>query len=936
MTLPTFIRTGDTYFHEKLLHVNAMTTEFGLPSIFITLTMAESKWTHLTEILRSTDNGDTRPGNRPLHTALHFVHRKQELKRNVWCKPDISNWGEFCHFFERVEFQNRGAAHTHSCIWVSKNTQDMITDHTIRSDLPDADLEPELYRLVLQHQIHTCSPEKCRGPAPPGQTCKRGFPRPFSSSTHYNPRDFRYMYRCVNPADQWVVPYHAPTLFIWNAHMNAQYVTSRGLGKYLTKYVVKAEPSHVFNVSDGNTYREHIIARRLGSMECMFLLLGETICNSSIHVKYLPTDLPSRRLRAIRPISAITEEEDEDPYWKDHVEKYFARPEHGIFRDMTYPHYFKNYRQLPKPPSTNNTSIMANGRSQIYKDKLNNFIIKRTVPIVTRFRYLTIQDGESFFYQQLLLTLPCRNENDLLGGFSTYRAHFLHLHPELQPSLHEHLSTTINHHHLTPNNHFDQVMTNLMEDLATIIFPQIQHILRIQLNALKHLPPILPHSALLTLPEEQYNILNIITSNLGPLHKKKWPFFFITGSAGTGKSYLLNLIVNWLRATNKNYLLMAPTGVAAQSIGGLTIHSALRITQSEAGFQSLALYDQDFRKQLLKIKVLIIDEISMVSASLFTFLANMFAQIHNISICFGGISVIVVGDLAQLPPVRATPIFHSAVWQEFYPLFLHQSQHQQSDLQFFHMLQEIRLGNISQATWSKLLHKAANYQQIQSLDLLYQTTHIVGHCKSAEQINRTICNALPVDNDKFINCEAIDFQNGVHVPIEHSQTDFKTKTNLPTTVRLQQGARVMFLNNSLINEGICNGTIGIITDVDKSIPSVQVAFCVRNAIVHKSIVKQTSYFYVSGSHASRTQFPLQNAFALTAHKTQSLTLPSISLALDSQLFSPGQAYVAISRCPSWDHVHISSLHRDAFMVDPEVVHEYDRLQQIATRPLSIT
>ena len=185
-------------------------------------------------------------------------------------------------------------------------------------------------------------------------------------------------------------------------------------------------------------------------MECMFLLLGETICNSSIHVKYLPTDLPSRRLRAIRPISAITEEEDEDPYWKDHVEKYFARPEHGIFRDMTYPHYFKNYRQLPKPPSTNNTSIMANGRSQIYKDKLNNFIIKRTVPIVTRFRYLTIQDGESFFYQQLLLTLPCRNENDLFGGFSTYRAHFLHLHPELQPSLHEHLSTTINHHH-----HFD-------------------------------------------------------------------------------------------------------------------------------------------------------------------------------------------------------------------------------------------------------------------------------------------------------------------------------------------------------------------------------------------------------------------------------------------------------------------------------------------------
>ena len=569
----------------------------------------------------------------------------------------------------------------------------MINDHTIRSDLPDADLEPELHHLVLQHQIHTCSPSKCRGPAPPGQTCKRGFPRPFSNSTHYNQSDLRYIYRCVKPADQWVVPYHAPTLFVWNAHMNAQYVTSRGLGKYLTKYVVKAEPSHVFNISDGNTYREHIIARRLGSMECMFLLLGETICRSSIQVKYLSTDPPSRRLRAIRPISTITEEDD--PYWKDGVEKYFARPELDIFRDMTYPQYFKNYRQIKNPPS--------NARTQTYRDKLNNFIIRRTVPIIIRFRHLTIQDNEAFFYQQLLLTYPCRNENDLLGEHRSYRTHFLSLHPDLQTPSNESTNTTLSHQLFSPNNRFDQVITNLMEDISSIISPQIQQILHIQLDALKQLPPILPQTALLTLPEEQYNVLNIITSNLGPQHRKKWPFFFITGSAGTGKSYLIHLIINWLKSTKTNYLLMAPTGVAAQSIGGLTIHSALRISQSESGFQSLALYDTNFKTELLKIKVLIIDEISMVSASLFTYLANMFAQIHNNSICFGGLSVIVVGDLAQLPPVRATPIFHSSIWHEFYPLFLYQSQRQQSDLQFFHMLQEIRLGNVSQSTWSKLM-----------------------------------------------------------------------------------------------------------------------------------------------------------------------------------------------------------------------------------------
>src|SRR5262245_51586510 len=81
-TLPSFIRTGDTYFHEKLIHINAMIAEYGLPSLFMTLTMAEDKWPHLKHILRHTDNGNTLPTNRPLHTTLHFVHRKQKLKKH--------------------------------------------------------------------------------------------------------------------------------------------------------------------------------------------------------------------------------------------------------------------------------------------------------------------------------------------------------------------------------------------------------------------------------------------------------------------------------------------------------------------------------------------------------------------------------------------------------------------------------------------------------------------------------------------------------------------------------------------------------------------------------------------------------------------------------------------------------------------------------------
>ena len=131
----------------------------------------------------------------------------------------------------------------------------------------------------------------------------------------------------------------------------------------------------------------------------------------------------------------------------------------------------------------------------------------------------------------------------------------------------------------------------------------------------------------------------------------------------------------------------------------------------------------------------------------------------------------------------------------------------------------------------------------------------------------------------------------------------------------------MFLNNSLIEHGICNGTIGIITDLDDAQTNVQVAFCIRGAIVHKWVTKQTAYFYNNGQRASRTQFPLQNSFSLTVHKTHHSTMRFFST-----IFSAG--YVVLSRCPKWEHVQIMTLHKDTFKTDPKVINEYQGLEQI--------
>jgi Helitron helicase-like domain at N-terminus len=175
-TLPSYIRTGSTYFREKEYQVKTMVDAFQLPQIFYTTTMNENGWEHLKTILSLTDNRDTNPTNRPLHTYLHYHHRLESIRNKLWKNPKLSEWGKWIHYWERDEFQNRGAIHTHGVAWVEKSIEELINLNVIRADVPDPEHEPELYELVMKYQIHQCRPEKCNGPCVPGERCSKGFP----------------------------------------------------------------------------------------------------------------------------------------------------------------------------------------------------------------------------------------------------------------------------------------------------------------------------------------------------------------------------------------------------------------------------------------------------------------------------------------------------------------------------------------------------------------------------------------------------------------------------------------------------------------------------------------------------------------------------------------------------------------------------------------
>ena len=172
---------------------------------------------------------------------------------------------------------------------------------------------------------------------------------------------------------------------------------------------------------------------------------------------------------------------------------------------------------------------------------------------------------------------------------------------------------------------------------------------------------------------------------------------------------------------------------------------------------------------------------------------------------------------------------------------------------------------------------------------------------------------------------AIDYINHVECEPKEYDKQFRHHTNLPSEITIKEGARVMFLTNKLLDKGLCNGSIGVITKlIDEN--HIEVAFPVKSGINQVIVEKITAYFNLNGAPAQRIQFSLQNAFALTVHKTQGITLPHATISLDEQMFANGQAYVAMSRATSWENLEIRSFNPDAIKVDKDMLSELSRLQ----------
>jgi hypothetical protein len=397
---------------------------------------------------------------------------------------------------------------------------------------------------------------------------------------------------------------------------------------------------------------------------------------------------------------------------------------------------------------------------------------------------------------------------------------------------------------------------------------------------------------------------------------------YLTGSAGTGKTYLINQYIEYLRVREVPLAITASTGIAATHIGGQTIHSwsgiGIREEITPKDLDQIAKNRQTVTR-IKAVHVLIIDEISMLSGKVLTGISDILKHFRKSKAPFGGVQVILSGDFFQLPPVSRTPMtnrekfaFMAPVWVEakLKICYLKQQFRQGQDTLSF-ILSEIRSQDVSDDSLEKLREKLEDTQTIPDALRLY--TH----------------NA---DVDAM-NAKRLE-ENPNPIQVFYAETKGKSKIleGLKQSVlaapalELKEDARVMFVKNNP-EKGYFNGSTGTVMGFDR-----EEGYPIVNMDSGRTVVAKPEEWTVSDEKetilASYKQIPLRLAWAITVHKSQGMTLDNAEMDL-SKTFEAGQGYVALSRLKSWEGLVLGGINRISMELDPLAVKADNRFQELS-------
>jgi ATP-dependent DNA helicase PIF1 len=397
---------------------------------------------------------------------------------------------------------------------------------------------------------------------------------------------------------------------------------------------------------------------------------------------------------------------------------------------------------------------------------------------------------------------------------------------------------------------------------------------------------------------------------------------FLTGAPGAGKTYVLNDFIKRMQRLHKNVAVTASTGIAATHIGGTTIHSwsGLGIRDSLSDWDRDRLKENDrLIKRYNAADILVIDEVSMLHGRRLDMVNEVSKLLRKSEEPFGGIQVIMVGELFQLPPVSrgSEPldfVHNSAAWAELNPRVCYLSeQHRQVGGGLLDMLEAMRCGEVNEMHESMLGERLGKKP---SEDVAI--TRLYAHNVDVETINQKHLAVLNSET-KLYTMQT----KGAAAKVEQLVKNVLA----PEELELKIGAEIMFVANNFA-AGFVNGSRGRVVDFVDSLPLVELT----NGRSLKVEYHSWSLVEDGRTRAEVTQLPLRLAWAITIHKSQGMSLDAAEIDL-SRTFTPGMGYVALSRVRSLEGVYLNGINQMALAMSPEI-YEFDELLRRSSETLA--
>ncbi len=380
---------------------------------------------------------------------------------------------------------------------------------------------------------------------------------------------------------------------------------------------------------------------------------------------------------------------------------------------------------------------------------------------------------------------------------------------------------------------------------------------------------------------------------------------FLTGGAGVGKSYITNEIIRDYRNRAKQVVALGSTGVSAVNIGGFTIHSFF-VFGISSNFEELNQNDKRAKKRLMDLKkilkatdLIIIDEISMVSADLLDMIAY---RLNN----YGYLGkVLFVGDFFQLPPIQKNSrndvfgkklyAFESMAWERFDLMVIELTEMKRTtDSEFTHILSKVRRGECDEEVIAYMT-RLWNNEQMEK-----EPTYLYGRNLEVEQTNRAKLNELHTEETiLFANVEMF---GSVH---EKKLSSWKSMLPVSEQLTLKVGVPILFTVNKWGK--FVNGERGILRQIEEDYLIVEkeeeYVRVERHAFDLVDMVVKEDGGVETISLATLSQFPLKLAYAVTIHKSQGMSIDNLVCNVDN-IFAPSQFYVAISRAINPKHLKL--------------------------------